>query len=64
MPQPRRNTAASFALRIVHVPTPAGMKEWQIATRRIYARWKVQIEPNMIAKTERNRPWKAQYAGR
>ena len=36
----------------VHVPTPAGMKEWQIATRRIYARWKVQIEPSLIAKIE------------
>ena len=36
----------------VHIPTPAEMKEWQIATRRIYARWKVQIEPNLIAKIE------------
>ena len=36
----------------VHVPTAAEMKEWQIATRRIYARWKVQIEPNLIGKIE------------
>ena len=36
----------------VHIPTPAEMKEWQIATRRIYARWKVQIEPNLIGKIE------------
>ena len=36
----------------VHVPTPAEMKEWQIATRRIYARWKVQVEPGLIAKIE------------
>jgi len=36
----------------VHIPTPAEMKEWQIATRRIYARWKVQIEPNLIGRIE------------
>ena len=26
----------------VHVPTPAEMEAWQIATRRPYARWKAQ----------------------
>ena len=36
----------------VHVPTPAEMKEWQIATRRVYARWKVQVEPSLISKIE------------
>ena len=36
----------------VHVPTATEMKEWQIATRRIYARWKVQIEPGLIGKIE------------
>ena len=36
----------------VHVPSVAEMKEWQIATRRTYARWKVQIEPNLIGKIE------------
>ena len=36
----------------VHVPTAAEMKEWQINTRRTYARWKVQIEPNLIGKIE------------
>lgn len=36
----------------VHLPTPAEMKEWQIATRCNYARWKVQVEPNLIAKIE------------
>jgi TRAP-type transport system periplasmic protein len=36
----------------VHVPTGPEMKEWQIATRRTYARWKVQVEPNLIGKIE------------
>ncbi len=36
----------------VHIPSAAEMKEWQIATRRTYARWKVQIEPNLIGKIE------------
>ena len=36
----------------VHVPTPAEMKEWQINTRRTYARWKVQIEPTLVGKIE------------
>lgn len=36
----------------VHVPTPAEMNEWQIATRRTYARWKGQIGANMVSKIE------------
>ena len=36
----------------VHIPTPAEMKAWEIATRRIYARWKVQVEPTLISKIE------------
>ena len=36
----------------VHVPSAPEMKEWQIATRRIYARWKVQVEPSQIGKIE------------
>jgi TRAP-type transport system periplasmic protein len=36
----------------VHVPTPAEMAEWQIASRRVYARWKAQINPQMISKIE------------
>ncbi len=36
----------------VHVPTPAEMKEWQIAARRVYARWKAQINPSLIGKIE------------
>ena len=36
----------------VHVPTVAEMNEWQIATRRIYARWKGQLGASMISKVE------------
>ena len=36
----------------VHVPTPAEMKEWQIATRRIYARWKVGTHAGLVGKIE------------
>jgi TRAP-type transport system periplasmic protein len=36
----------------VHVPTAAEMAEWQIATRRIYARWKVQSGADMVSKIE------------
>lgn len=36
----------------VHVPTPPEMQEWQVATRRTYARWKAQIHPTFIAKVE------------
>jgi TRAP-type C4-dicarboxylate transport system substrate-binding protein len=36
----------------VHVPTPAEMQEWQLATRRTYARWKAQINPGFITKVE------------
>jgi TRAP-type transport system periplasmic protein len=36
----------------VHVPTPVEMEQWQIACRRVYARWKAQTNPVMIAKIE------------
>ncbi len=36
----------------VHVPTPPEMEQWQIATRRTYARWKAQINPTFISKVE------------
>jgi TRAP-type transport system periplasmic protein len=36
----------------VHVPTPAEMAQWQLATRRTYARWKAQINPTFISKIE------------
>lgn len=36
----------------VHVPTPAEMADWQIAARRVYARWKAQINPGLISKIE------------
>jgi TRAP-type transport system periplasmic protein len=36
----------------VHVPTPAEMNDWQVATRRTYARWKAQINPQMVSKIE------------
>jgi TRAP-type transport system periplasmic protein len=36
----------------VHQPTPAEINDWQIATRRAYARWKAQVNPTMIAKAE------------
>lgn len=36
----------------VHVPTPAEMAAWQVATRRTYARWKAQIQPTFITKVE------------
>ncbi|MFM2398262.1 MAG: hypothetical protein RL341_419 [Pseudomonadota bacterium] len=36
----------------VHVPTPAEMQQWQIACRRVYARWKAQTNPGMISKIE------------
>ena len=36
----------------VHVPTDAEMNEWRIATRRPYARWKAQIQPQLITKIE------------
>jgi TRAP-type transport system periplasmic protein len=36
----------------VHVPTPAETAEWQISARRVYARWKAQINPNLIGKIE------------
>lgn len=36
----------------VHVPTPAELAAWQIATRRAYAQWKAQINPGLINKAE------------
>lgn len=36
----------------VHVPTPAETQAWQIATRRVYARWKVQTHAGLVAKIE------------
>ncbi len=36
----------------VHEPTPAEIGAWQIATRRTYAQWKAQIQPNLISKVE------------
>jgi TRAP-type C4-dicarboxylate transport system substrate-binding protein len=36
----------------VHVPTPAETLEWQTATRRVYSRWKAQINPGLISKME------------
>jgi TRAP-type transport system periplasmic protein len=36
----------------VHVPTAAETNEWQIKTRRTYARWKAQINAPMISKME------------
>ncbi|HSV54748.1 MAG TPA: TRAP transporter substrate-binding protein DctP, partial [Burkholderiaceae bacterium] len=36
----------------VHVPTPAELADWQIATRRVYARWKAQVNAPLLAKVE------------
>lgn len=36
----------------VHVPTAAEMTDWQTTTRRVYARWKAQINPGLISKME------------
>jgi TRAP-type transport system periplasmic protein len=36
----------------VHVPPPAELQAWQIATRRIYARWKVQTHAGLVSKIE------------
>lgn len=36
----------------VHIPTPAETAAWQIATRRIYARWKVQTHAGLVSKIE------------
>ncbi len=36
----------------VHTPTAAEMNEWQIATRRVYARWKAQLGSDMVGKIE------------
>lgn len=36
----------------VHVPTPAETNAWQIATRRTYARWKVQTNASLVSKIE------------
>ena len=36
----------------VHVPTPAEVGAWQIATRRTYASWKAQIHAGLVGKAE------------
>jgi TRAP-type C4-dicarboxylate transport system substrate-binding protein len=36
----------------VHVPTEAEMSAWQIATRRPYARYKAQTQPQLVTKIE------------
>jgi TRAP-type transport system periplasmic protein len=36
----------------VHVPTEAEMGAWQIATRRPYARYKAQTQPQLVTKIE------------
>ena len=36
----------------VHVPTAAELGVWQITTRRVYARWKAQVNPGLIGKIE------------
>jgi len=36
----------------VHVPTPAELANWQLTTRRVYARWKAQVNPSLITKVE------------
>jgi len=36
----------------VHVPTPAELANWQLTTRRVYARWKAQVNPSLITKIE------------
>ncbi len=36
----------------VHIPTPAELNAWQITTRRVYARWKTQVNPGLIGKIE------------
>lgn len=36
----------------VHVPAPNEMQAWQIATRRIYARWKQQTHAGLVSKIE------------
>jgi TRAP-type C4-dicarboxylate transport system substrate-binding protein len=36
----------------VHVPTQAELNVWQITTRRVYARWKAQVNPGLIGKIE------------
>jgi TRAP-type C4-dicarboxylate transport system substrate-binding protein len=36
----------------VHVPTESEMTAWQIATRRPYARYKAQTQPQLVTKIE------------
>jgi TRAP-type transport system periplasmic protein len=36
----------------VHVPTAAETQAWQIATRRVYARWKVATHAGLVGKIE------------
>jgi TRAP-type C4-dicarboxylate transport system substrate-binding protein len=47
------DVAAVRALGVnVHVPTPAEQAQWQIACRRVYARWKVQTNAALVSKIE------------
>ena len=36
----------------VHVPTADELNQWQIATRRVYARWKLQTSAPLVSKIE------------
>lgn len=36
----------------VHVPTPAEHEQWQIACRRVYARWKATLGQSLVTKVE------------
>lgn len=36
----------------VHVPTPGQTQAWQIATRRIYSRWKVATNADLVSRIE------------
>jgi TRAP-type transport system periplasmic protein len=36
----------------VHLPSPKELAEWQISTRRSYARWKVQTNADLLGKIE------------
>lgn len=47
------DVAAVRALGVnVHVPTAAEQVQWQIACRRVYARWKVQTNAALVSKIE------------
>jgi TRAP-type transport system periplasmic protein len=36
----------------VHVPSPKELAQWQVSTRRTYARWKVQTHADLLSKIE------------